>query len=50
LTTGRWNGAQLRRSCTHCHDPHQSKLAPMVPSPHVRDYQRRAQASEGPRP
>ena len=31
LTTGDWNGARLRRSCTACHDPHIPKFAPMIP-------------------
>jgi len=33
LTTGQWDGAQLRRSCTHCHNPHQPKFPTMVALP-----------------
>ncbi len=31
LTTGFWNGAQVRRSCPNCHDPHSPAFAPMKP-------------------
>jgi hypothetical protein len=31
LTTGAWNGPRLRRSCTHCHDPHRPHFPAMTP-------------------
>jgi hypothetical protein len=33
LTTGHWSGPQLRRSCTHCHDPHQPKFPSLEARP-----------------
>ena len=33
LTTGSWRAHKRRRSCTHCHDPHQPRIAPYPPEP-----------------
>lgn len=33
LTTGQWNGPRLRRSCTHCHNPHRPGFPPIQALP-----------------
>lgn len=52
LTTGFWNGAEVRRSCPNCHDPHSPAFAPMKPErmparPRTEPATTHATASEG---